>query len=297
MDNDASWDLYRTFLAVMQSGSLSGAARALGLAQPTTGRHVAQLEAAVGTPLFSRSAGGLVPTDAARALLPFAETMGFSAAALLRAAQAERDAVAGTVRVSASEIVAVEVLPPILAALQEDHPGLEIELSASDAVEDLLRRQADIAVRMAPPKQEALRVKSIGSFPLGFHAHRRYLARHGTPTTLAELKAHRLIGFDRQTAYIRAVIERVPEVRDVHFSFRADSNLAQLAALRAGCGIGLCQRGIARRDPDLVPLLDSFSLPLPAWVAMHEDLRGSRRARTVFDALVKGLMRETEGRG
>ena len=289
MSVEPSWDFYRSFLTVLQQGSLSAAARELGLTQPTIGRHVDALELAIGAELFTRSPIGLLPTDAALALKPYAETLAATAAALLRAASGERERVAGTVRVSASEVIAVEVLPGILGPLQETYPDLQIELSASDIIEDLVNREADIAVRMAEPQQDALLVRRIGDIPLGFHAHRRYLSRYGIPQTLADLANHRLIGFDRQTAYVRTVMKRYA-VPGIEFSYRTDSNLAQLSAIRTGVGIGICQTGLARENPDLVHILpDAFEIPLGTWVAMHASLKTSPRCRATFDALVNGL--------
>lgn len=290
MNAEPRWDLYRTFLAVLDHGSLSAAARELGLTQPTVGRHVDALEQAIGAQLFTRSQSGLLPTEVARELRPYAASLAATSASLLRAASSTRDAVAGTVRISASEVVAVEVLPPILAALQDRHPALVIELSASDTVEDLLHREADLAVRMVEPAQAALVVRRIGAIPVGLFAHRRYLARHGTPRSTAELAAHRIISYDRQTAFVRAMAARYPIFRELAVAFRADNNLAQLAAIRAGAGIGACQVGIAARDPDLVRVLPrAFEAPLGTWVAMHENLKTSPRCRVTFDALVDGL--------
>jgi DNA-binding transcriptional LysR family regulator len=293
---EPSWDLYRSFLAVLQHGSLSAAARELGLTQPTIGRHIAALEQAIGAELFTRSQLGLLPTDAAADLRPYAETLAATAAALLRNASGRRDQVSGTVRISASEIIGIEVLPPILVRLQEAHPHLTIELSASDVVEDLLQRQADIAVRMAEPSQGALVVRRIGEIPMGFFAHRRYLERHGTPQALADLSEHRLIGFDRQSAYIRMMVKRYPVLDPERFVFKADSSLAQLAAIRAGIGIGLCQGPLGHANADLVHLLPEVGLPLGTWVAMHENLKTSPRCRVTFDALVAGLLDYVAGK-
>lgn len=296
MDNtEPSWDFYRSFLAVLQHGSLSAAARELGLTQPTLGRHVDALEKAIGAELFTRSQHGLQPTEAAADLQPYAETLAATTAALRRSASGRRGVVSGTVRISASEIIAVEVLPAILATLQDAHPGLTIELSASDAVEDLLQRQADIAVRMAEPSQAALVVRRIGGIKLGFFAHSRYLERHGVPQALDDLSRHRLIGFDRQSAYVRMMLKRYPLLDPERFVFKADSNLAQLAAIRAGIGIGLCQRPLGQASPDLVHLLPEIELQLGAWVAMHENLKTSPRCRVTFDALVAGLLAYVAG--
>ncbi len=286
---EPSWDLYRTFRSVLEHGSLSAAARELGLTQPTVGRHIDALEQAVGAELFTRSQSGLLPTELALELAPYARALAATSASLVRAASGQRDAVAGTVRISASEVIATEVLPPLLAELQDEHPALAIELSASDKVEDLLHREADVAVRMAEPAQAALVVRRIGRIPVGLFAHRRYLERHGTPKTLADLATHRLIGFDRETAYVRVMAKRYPQLAQLTFAFRTDNNLAQLAAIRAGVGLGLCQVGIAG---DLVRVLPrALEVGLDTYVAMHENLRASRRCRAVFDALVAGLTR------
>ncbi len=285
-----NWDYYRTFLAVLREGSLSGAARDLGLTQPTVGRHIDALEQASGEALFLRTPKGLLPTPIALQMRGHAEAMAATAAALERAASGRIDRVSGTVRISASEVIGIEVLPPILAHLQEEHPDLAIELSLSDQVEDLLNQAADIAIRMVEPAQDALVCRRIGQIPLGFYAHRRYLDQHGTPLTLDALAKHRLIGFDRQLAYVRAALASRPDLAGIRFAFRSDSNLAQFAMLRAGGGIGICQAGIARRHPDLVALLPGApDLSLETYVVMHENLKSAPRCRIAFDALVAGL--------
>ncbi|EJK79416.1 LysR family transcriptional regulator [Rhizobium sp. AP16] len=288
--SEPSWDFYRTFLAVLQHGSLSAAARELGLTQPTIGRHIDALEEAIGAELFTRSQQGLLPTDAALALKPYAETLANTTAALLRVASSSRDRVSGTVRISASEVIGVEVLPPILAGLQAAYPDLTIELSASDAVEDLLQREADIAVRMVAPAQDVLLARYIGSIPLGLFAHRNYLERYGEPKNIRELHQHKLIGFDRQTAYIRTMMKRYPLLDGVSFTFKSDHSIALHNALRAGIGIGFYQIPLAKRDGELVRLLPEIELPLDTWVAMHENLKTSPRCRVTFDALVAGLL-------
>jgi DNA-binding transcriptional LysR family regulator len=283
------WDLFRSFLAVLNAGSLSGAARRLGVAQPSVGRHIEALEAALGgTRLFTRSPGGLHPTEAALALRPHAETMAAAAEALVRTASGEADAVRGTVRLTASEIVGAEILPPILTEFREVHPDVTIELDVTNRVEDLLRREADIAVRMARPAQDALLARRIGTVGVGLFAHRSYLQKHGEPTTM-DAPGHAAVGFDRDAAPIRALREmNLPFTREF-FAFRSDSDLAQLAALRAGFGIGGCMFGLARRDPNLVQVLADVSFTMEMWVVMHEDLKSSRRMRAMFDHLVEHL--------
>jgi DNA-binding transcriptional LysR family regulator len=290
-ETEPSWDFYRTFLTVLQQGSLSAAARELGLTQPTIGRHIDALENIIGFQLFIRSPQGLIPTEAAIDLRPHAEQLASNAAALLRAATGQGGGVRGTVRISASEVIGVEVLPSILTTLNDRHPELVIELSLSDAVENLLLQEADIAVRMVAPEQDALITRRIGGIPLGLHAHRRYLDKHGFPENLQDLLHHRTIGFDRESAFVRAIRKRVPLMDLMRPSFRADSNLAQLAAIRAGFGIGVCQVALAKRDPDIVRLFDKeFELPLETFVVMHENLKSTPRCRATFDALVEGLL-------
>jgi DNA-binding transcriptional LysR family regulator len=291
MATDIGWELYRSFLGVLQEGSLSGAARSLGVAQPTVGRHIAALEKALKLPLFTRSQAGLLPTEAALALRSDAEAMASTAAALQRTAASQGTGVRGTVRVTASEIIGVEVLPPILARLRAQYPELKIELLLSNRVQDLLHREADIAVRMLRPQQELLVARRIGEVELGLHAHQRYLEQHGTPRSLADLAQHALIGFDTETPFIRSVGKSLQGVfnRD-NFALRSDSDLANWALIQAGAGIGICQVALARRKPELQRLLpDQVSLPLETWITMHENLRHSPRCRATFDALVEGL--------
>lgn len=290
MDNAIGWELYRSFLAVLEEGSLSAAARALALTQPTVGRHVAALEKALGVPLFVRSQTGLLPTDAALALRGHAQAMGSIAASLLRAAGRHGEAVQGTVRISASEVIGAEVLPPVLARLRRAHPQLRLELVLSNRVQDLLHREADVAVRMTRPEQDLLVARRIGAVALGLYADQDYLARHGTPQGLDELTQHALVGFDAETPFLRAARAALPLWRREAFALRADSDLAQLALIRAGCGIGFFQVPLARRTPHLLPVLpQQVRLGLETWITMHQDLRGSAACAAVFAALVEAM--------
>ena len=290
------WELYRSFLGVLKEGSLSGAARLLGIAQPTVGRHVAALEKALGLALFTRSPTGLLPTEGALALRTHAEAMESTAAALERTAASQGEGVRGVVRVTASEVIGVEVLPAIVGGLHREHPDLKIELALTNKVQDLLRREADIAVRMTPPEQKMLIARRIGRIEIGMHATREYFAERGTPQSIADLTRHTLIGFDQETAYIRSARKSLPPFSRESFSLRTDSDLAQLALIRAGAGIGLCQVPIARRSESLVRVLPrQFSLHLETWITMHADLRNRSSCRVTFNALVAGLQRHVAG--
>ena len=286
---DPDWSLYRAFLAVLTEGSLSAAARTLGLTQPTLGRQVVALERALGVALFIRSPQGLKPTEAALDLAPHAQAMAGAAGALVRAASGAGDGARGVVRLTAREIIGAEVLPPLLAAYRPRHPGVTIELSLDNQQQDLLRGAADIAVRMVRPSQDALVARRLGDTHLGLYAHRRYVETEGRPEVLAELERHAMVGFDRETPFLRGLMQRLP-LAGHGFAFRADSDLAQLAALRAGFGIGFVQHGVARRDPDLIPICPGqIGFKLEVWLVMHEDLRATPRMRTMFDRLTEGL--------
>jgi DNA-binding transcriptional LysR family regulator len=290
MTSTIPWELLRTFLGVLREGSLSAAARTLGITQPTVGRHVSALEEHLGLALFTRSQLGLLPTEAALELRRHAESMESTAAAFERVASGHGGGPKGTVRVTASEVMAVEVLPAIVADLRREYPALKVELIASNRVQDLLRREADIAVRMTQPQQGELVARRIGVVELGLHAHEDYLTEHGTPKDRSELKKHSLIGYDQQTEFLRSAGKSFPEFVREAFSIRTDSDLAHMAMIRAGAGIGICQVALARRDPRLRRILTrQVALKLDTWITMHGDLRNSPRCRVTFDALVNGL--------
>ena len=284
------WSLYRSFLAVLREGSLSAAARALGATQPTLGRHIEQLEAALGCSLFTRSPGGLTPTPVALTLRPHAEAMETAADALRRQASGESGAVRGTVRISTSEMVGGAVLPPMLARFQSDYPEIALELSLSNSQDDLLRREADIAIRMVRPTQDALLARPVGTITIGFYAHRRYVERHGLPADFAALAGHIVIGFDKDASIARGMtLDGHAVTRDL-FRYRVDNDLAQWQALLAGAGIGGCQDRLAAREPELVAVLpDRLRLQYGVWLVMHEDQRDNRRIKLLYDFLAEEM--------
>ena len=299
---EPGWELYRTFLEVARDGSLSGAARKLGLTQPTAGRHIDQLEAQLGLKLFSRSPKGLKPTPAALELVGHAETMAAASQALQRTASGGAREDRGTVRITASEMVGCEVLPPMLARFRDSHTGIVIELVLNNRNEDLLRRDADIAVRMVRPRQKSLAARRVGKSPVGLYAHRGYVERFGLPKAISDLESHCMIGFDRNDQPLRSLQPKSPGpmprvLSREMFSFRSDNDLAQFAALKCGVGIGGCQHGIARNYPELVPVLAKvIRFELEMWVVMHEDMRSTPRIRRLFDHLNAELSAFLRGR-
>lgn len=289
---DAGWDDQRAFLAVIDGGSLSEAARRLQLSQPTVRARIASLEQALGSALFIRGVNGMVPTKQALALAPHVRAMQRASDALRRAASAPSDQVAGTVRLSVSEFVGINVVPPMLAALRDLHPGLQIELVLSNTSANLLEQEVDIALRMTAPKQQALVARKVATIPLGFYAHRRYLADRGTPLATDELANHNMIGPDRSIDDLAILAKVLPDLDLGRLVIRTDSHPAQFAACRAGLGIAAVQIPVAEKNDGLIRVLPNLQVAaLPTWIVMHEDLRNTPRVRAVADHLAEVFAR------
>lgn len=290
MTDDADWNLYRTFLAVARSGSFSAAARAMGSTQPTVGRQIDMLEALLGSKLFVRSPRGLAQTQSARSLVPYAEAMASAAEALGRAASGDAGEDVGAVRLTANEVVGQEVVPSILADFGFVHPRIEIELLLSNRNEDLLRRDADVAIRMVRPTQQDIVARKLGVMTSGLFAHTRYVEVFGLPAEPADISAHRLIGFDKDMHLLQSGGVFATALRRSDFSIRTDSVAAQLAAVRAGLGIGACPLKVAARDANLVPVLAGhITFRREVWLAMHASAKTTRRIRLLYDHLAIGL--------
>lgn len=284
------WSLCRSFLAILRGGSLSEASRLLGVAHPTVRRHLEEMEVVLGSALFTRSPSGLQPTDLALQLRETAEAMESAAENLVRLASAKGGEIAGTVRISASEIVGVEVLPSVLAGIRDRHRELAIELKVSNEIDDVLRRDVDLAVRMTRPTQKELAVRKIGVVRIGLFAHVDWLKAHGEPRSIEAIAARRdLVGYDRNAALIKAFSSRgIAASRDA-FSFRSDSDLGQLAAVKAAMGVGMCQVPLAARYPCLKRVLPDQAIALEVWLATHPNLKNVPRVRTLFDGIAAGL--------
>jgi DNA-binding transcriptional LysR family regulator len=284
------WTLMRSFLAVLERGSLLAAARHLRSSQPTLGRHVAELERQLGAVLFERTGRGLVPTPQALSIAEHARAMGSHADAIGRALTGQSTEVAGSVRITASQIVAVHLLPPVLARLREREPGIAIEVVASNAITNLLRREADIAIRMVRPEQVALVARRIGSAAIGAFAHVDYLRRRGVPRVPGDLLRHDLIGFDQDDLIIRSFRSMGQPIHRDAFGIRSDDHLVLWQALRAGMGIGFTATWLAGREPLLQRVLPDLAIPaLPVWLTVHREIRSSARIRVVYDFLARTI--------
>jgi len=288
--NAFDWTLVKSFLAVLEAGSIMGAARKLGAQQPTLSRHIAELEAQLKVPLFERTGRGIVPTAAALAIAGAAREMEAGAATLARTLAGRDETATGTVRVTTSRVAASYLLPPVLAALGVAEPGIQVELVVSDQITNLLRREADIAVRLVRPEQDSLVAKKLADLPITACAHQRYLQRAGTPLQPSDLMHHRLIGFDRDEQLIRGFAQfGMPFTRE-HFALRTDDLLAYGRMVASGAGIGFLARYTLSHLPGVVPLLPMVKIPpLPCWLAVHREVHGSRLVRRVFDFLAEAL--------
>ena len=290
MNNQFDWHLIRAFLAALDAGSLLGAAKKLQTTQPTVGRQVAQLEAQMGVVLFERTGRGLQPTATALSLADAARSMESGALQLARQLQAKQTQVQGTVRITASQPVAYQLLPPILASMRDALPEIQVELISSNQVSNLLRREADIAVRMVQPDQGTLIAKKLGSVSVGVYAHKSYLARFGTPQAPDDLLNHTLIGYDNDDVMIRGFANYGQSLGKEAFAIRSDDLIVQWQALCAACGIGFVADYMGRNHSDLVKILHMLKIPpLPMWLAVHREIRSNQRIRAVFDYLAKAL--------
>ena len=284
------WSLVRSFLAVLDAGSLTGAARALGATQPTLGRHLAEFESRLGAPLFERTGRGMAPTATALAIADGAREMQAGAERLARVAAGRSTSASGTVRITTSQVAAMHLLPPVLAGLRHAHPGIAVELVASNHIDNLLRREADIAVRMARPRQPSLVARRIGEIAIGAYAHRDYLGRAGRPARLEDLLAHQLVGYDRDDTILRAMAKMGLPAERERFAVRTDDQVVYGALVAAGAGIGFLASYVTPQWPGLERVLPHWRPPaLPCWLAVHREIRTNRLVRTVFDWLADRL--------
>ena len=271
-------------------GRYPGAARALGGSQPTMGRHVSALEHDLGVRLFDRTASGLELTPTGIELLEYARRMAEAASRLSLVADGRSESIAGTIRITSSEIVAHYVLPDVLRALRDAEQDIEIELVASDRTENLLQREADIAVRMYRPTQADVFARKVGDLHIGMFAARSYVERRGIPQSLEDFRKHDVIGYDRNDQIIRGFRAAGLDVDRRFFSFRCDNQVVCWRMVVAGYGIGSNQVQIGEAEPRVTRLHVDAGLPiLPIWLTAHSELKTSRRVRTVFDFLAEHL--------
>jgi DNA-binding transcriptional LysR family regulator len=285
---DPDWNLYRALHAVLRLGSLSAAARELGVQQSTIGRQIEALEQDLGGTLFTRSSRGLRPTALALTLRPHLDTLSAATQALVRDAQ-RGEVASGLVRLTTNEVIGAELLPAALREVQQSQPGLRFEISMTSSVENLLARAADIAIRTVAPAQQALMARKIGELEIGLFAHREYLKGRALPQTPADLSAHRVIGYDEERAHIRVLKAQLPPFERASFAYLTDNWDMHARLVDAGCGVGFCRVDPAHTQRVRI-LPESYAFRFGVWVAMHEDLKSHPRYRLAFRSLCAALV-------
>jgi DNA-binding transcriptional LysR family regulator len=279
------WNRVRAFLVTAEEGSLSAAARALGLAQPTLGRQVAALERELGVALFERTGRGLALTPGGLDLVEHARAMGEAATRLSLAASGQSQSLEGPVCISASEVYSAYLLPPVLRRLREEEPGIEIEVLASNSLSDLRRREADIALRNTRPTDPDLVARRLRDDAAHLYAAPAYLDRLGAPPRGPDdLADAQFIGFDRDGGLIEALNARGFALTQRNFPVLSANHLVQWAMVREGAGIGVMTAAVGDAEPAVRRVLPGMApITFPVWLIAHRELRTSRRVRLVFD--------------
>lgn len=284
------WNRARALLLTAEEGSFSAAARALGVAQPTVGRQVTALEDELGVALFERIGSTLELTAAGLELVEHARAMGEAATRLSLAATGQSHDLEGTVCITASELIAAYLMPPAVARIRREYPGIEIEIVASNTARDLQRREADIAVRNFKSTQPELVARKVADRSARLYASCAYIERIGGPTSPADLARADFFGFDRTDLMIDGLRALGVDVTLENFPVVTDNHLVQWQLAKQGVGICIVMDEVGDADPTMrrvLPELPPF--PVPIWLTCHRALRTSRRIRVVFDLLAEEL--------
>ncbi|UWQ81313.1 LysR family transcriptional regulator [Leisingera sp. S132] len=282
------WNHIRAFLATAETGSLSAAARKLGLTQPTLSRQVAALEADLGVLLFERLGRALALTDAGQELLAHSRKMGEAADGLSLAATGQAHSIEGTIRITASDIMSAHVLPAVLQQLRQRAPRLTIDVVAANDIRDLMRREADIAIRHVRPEQPELIARLVQEATGHFYAAKSYLDRRGRPQTLADLADHDFVSFGDASRMIEYLVPMGIPITPDNFRIGSNSGLVAWELVRQGFGVTPMSDEAAAAAPEVERLLPgSDAITFPVWLTTHRELHTSRRIRLVFDLLAE----------
>ena len=284
---DFDWNHARAFLVTAEEGSLSAAAKALGLTQPTLGRQVAALEKTMGVALFEKSTTGLELTPCGLDLIDNIKEMGDAASRFAVAATGHSESLAGLVCITTTEPLAVHVLPKILVDLHQEQPDIQIELIASDADSDLRKREADIAIRAYRPTQPDLIAKKIGEEKFKLFAAQSYIDQFGIPSSdPSELELHRFVGINQAQRFVQVLQSCGLNIKHEQCHALSENSLAYWALVRAGAGIGAMHEDVGLADPSVVPVLPEVEFPtMELWLVAHRELRTSKRIRFVYNYL------------
>lgn len=285
------WNYARAFFAAAEEGSFSGAARRLGVAQPTIGRQVAALESELGVTLFERVGRSLELTPSGLALVEHVRTMSDAALRVSRVATGQSVSLDGPVAISAGEVTAAHVLPPIVARIREAHPGIHIHIIATNQTSDLGRREADIAIRSYRPTQPDLVARKIRDGEAYLYATPAYLASIGDPTTPAELSRAEFVAFDETDVFMNGLNAMGMSVGPESFPWVCANQQVQWALVTQGSGVGVMTAEVGDADPRVRRALPDLVFPVPMWLTSHREVRTSQRVRVVFDMLAEALAR------
>ncbi|SNY93183.1 transcriptional regulator, LysR family [Cohaesibacter sp. ES.047] len=286
------WNKARAFLVTAEEGSLSAAARALGMAQTTLGRQVEGLEEELGVILFERVGRGLTLTPSGVDLLEHVRGMGEAAGRVSLAALGQTQALEGTICISASETYAAVLLPPIIAKLRRQEPGIQVEIVVANHASDLRRREADIAIRNFRPTEPDLIAKKLADAYAVFYATPDYMARLGEPVQLEDLKRADFVSLDHAGMMMNALNGIGLGLTKANFPILTENYLVMWELVRQGAAIGILDSVIGDADPAVrrvVPDMDPLVFPI--WLVAHRELTTSRRIRMVFDFLADELKR------
>jgi len=284
------WNQARAFLVTAEEGSLSAAARALGLTQPTLGRQVSALEASLGVTLFERVGRSLSLTDAGLELLDHVKGMGDAAGRMSLAASGQSQRIEGPVCITASDLFSVCLLPPVLTQLREMAPGIDVEVVAANDIRDLKRREADISIRHARPTQSDLIAKHVHDSTAHLYAAPAYLERHGRPKTIENLASAVFVAAGQPDRYLENLRQLGIPLAKANIKYASDSGVMVWEMVKQGLGMTMMFRDVAAVTPEVeqvVPELDPA--PISTWLVTHRELRTSRRIRLVFDLLAEAL--------
>lgn len=288
------WNHLHAFLQTAEQGSLSAAARYMGVTQSTLSRQVAALETELGVTLFERVGRSVVITQAGLALLEYARTMGTAAHDLALAATGTSTKVDGVVSVTATDAVAAYLLPRAIQRINEVAPDVRIEVVAADAISDLRRREADIAIRHVRPQEPELIARLLRHASAHFYASSDWVAKHGHPRSARDALKHRFIGHDRKGGYLALLQDHGLPLTESHFSVLAENTAVSWQMVRQGLGIGVTMAEIAALTPSVVRVLDDVApIMFPLWLVTHRELHTAQRIRVVFDLLAQELSAPT----
>ncbi|MEP0068663.1 LysR family transcriptional regulator [Pyruvatibacter sp.] len=284
------WNQIRAFLATAEKGSFSGAARALKTTQPTIGRQISALEDTLGVTLVERSVRGLTLTEAGRDLMDHVRAMGEAATLISMAADGQSQQVTGDVTITSTDLFGVTIMPELLMPLRDMAPGIRIRIAASSDIQNLTKRDADIAVRHVRPDQPDLIARHVGDFRATLYASRAYLDRAGRPTSMRDVAEHTFVSALETDAMLATLRDQGLPFQAENFVMASDSGAVVWEMVKAGYGMSMLPETMCDPEPGIEKVFPTLTpIVFPVWLVTHRELRTNRRIRVVFDLLARGL--------